>query len=182
MKLLILFGAPAAGKFSVGKCLEEQSDFRLFHNHAVMDGVMHIFGKGSPAEDRLSRLIRENVITEAADAGIDLIFTYVWNFSKDKGKRNIDAYKQAYESRGGEVYFVELTAPIDVRAERAANPDRFDAKANTAGADEVRSLEGADKFVSPSPFYYPDKYLQIDTVNKSPQVIAHQITARLAKL
>jgi chloramphenicol 3-O-phosphotransferase len=176
MKLLILFGPPAAGKFSVGKCLEEQTDFKLFHNHAIMDGVMHIFGKGSPAEDRLSRLIRESVITEAADAGINLIFTYVWNFAKDKGKNNIDAYKQAYESRGGVVYFVELTASVDVRAQRAANPDRFDGKAHTAGADEVRNAESFQKFVSPSPFYYPDKYLQIDTTDKPPETIAHQIT------
>jgi len=176
MKLLILFGAPAAGKFTVGKVLEERTDFRLFHNHAIMDGVMHIFGKGSPAEDRLSRLIRESVITEAADAGIDLIFTYVWNFSKDKGKRNIDAYKEAYESRGGEVYFVELTAPVDVRAERATNPDRFDGKANTAGPEELKNMEGSQKFVSPTPFYYLDKYLQIDTTDKTPAQIAQQIT------
>jgi hypothetical protein len=112
---------------------------------------------------------------DAADAGIDLIFTYAWNFSRDKGKRNIDAYKELYESRGGEVYFVELVAPVDVRAERAANPDRFDNKANAAGADEVRNLEGEQKFISPSPFYYSDKYLQIEAVDKSPSAIAQQI-------
>src|SRR5688500_8223965 len=107
MNLLILFGPPAVGKLTVGKLLERQTGFTLFHNHAIMDDIMHIFGRGTPSEDRLSRVIRENVIQEAAEAQIDLIFTYVWNFSKDKGKQNIDSYKQHYESRGGKVYFVE---------------------------------------------------------------------------
>jgi hypothetical protein len=180
MKFLILFGAPAVGKFTVGKLIEERTDFKLFHNHSIMDGVMHIFGKNSPAEDRLSRLIRENVIREAADTGIDLIFTYVWNFAKEKGKNNIDAYKQAYEARGGEVYFVELVAPIDVRIDRAASPDRFRDKANTAGPDAVKGY-GAENYISPSPFYYPEKYLQINTTDKSPQEITRQIIGRLER-
>lgn len=177
MKLLILFGPPAVGKFTVGKLIEGQTDFKLFHNHAIMDGVMHIFGKGTRSEDKLSRLIRESVIKEAADSNIDLIFTYVWNFSIDKGKHNIDAYKQLYEERGGTVYFVELVAPLAIRSQRAANPDRFDGKSNTAGVDEVKSLENSKKFTSPSPFYYPDQYLQIDASDKAPHEITKLILA-----
>lgn len=66
MKLIIIFGPPAVGKTTVGKILEQKTDFKLFHNHMVMDGVMHLFGVGSPSEDKLSRLIRENIIKEAA--------------------------------------------------------------------------------------------------------------------
>jgi hypothetical protein len=178
MRLLILFGPPAVGKTTVGKCLEKQTDFELFHNHMVMDGVMHIFGRGTPAEDRLSRELRAAIIGEAADSKINLIFTYVWNFSRDKGKQNINAYKQLYESRGGQVYFAELTAPQAVRAERAGRPERHRIKAHAPTAADVAS-EDATKFQSPTPFYYPTNYLQVDASRQTPDEIAAKITAWL---
>lgn len=174
MKLLIIFGPPAVGKLTVGRSIEKETDFKLFHNHAVMDDIMHIFGRGTPAEDRLSRTIREHVIEEAARSELSLIFTYVWNFSRDKGKRNIDRYKEIYESYGGSVYFIELTAPRDIRAERASNPERYRQKAYAPSAEEIRQ-EDVQNFQSPSPFFYPEIYRQIDTSDKAPEEIATEI-------
>lgn len=179
MKLLILFGPPAVGKTTIGKLLEEQTDFRLFHNHMVMDGVMHLFGVGTPAEDRLSRTLRTAIITEAAENGLNLIFTYVWNFAKDKGKTNIDTYKEIYESRGGEIQFIELIAPLETRVQRADQPDRFDHKQHAPNGERVRHLEEVCNFTSPTPFFYPELHKQIDTTNKSPDVIAREITQSL---
>ncbi|HEY1835728.1 MAG TPA: hypothetical protein VGG13_02810 [Candidatus Saccharimonadales bacterium] len=175
MKLLIIFGPPAVGKLTVGKAIEEQTDFHLFHNHAIMDDVMHIFGTGTPAEDRLSRVIRENVIEEAAKTGIDLIFTYVWNFGLKKGKYNIDRYKEIYESRGGNVYFAELVAPAAIRIKRAASPERQVNKAHAAKAEEIAKLDSTKDFRSPSPFFYPNMYKQIGTSDKTPRELASQI-------
>jgi hypothetical protein len=180
MKLLILFGAPAVGKTTVGQLLESQTDYKLFHNHMAMDGVMHIFGRNTPAENRLSRIIREAIITEAAESGINLIFTYVWNFSAGPSKKqNIDTYKDIYESRGGEVRFIELTASLEDRKARANSPDRRRLKAYAPLADDVAFTPEKDKtFVSPTPFYYPDIYDRIDTTGKTPA----QITAEILHL
>ncbi|MET0779527.1 MAG: shikimate kinase [Candidatus Saccharimonadales bacterium] len=179
MKLLVLFGPPAVGKTTVGQLIEKQTDFKLFHNHMVMDGVMHIFGVGTPTEDRLSKIIRTTVIEAAAEDGIDLIFTYVWNFGREKGKQNIDTYKQLYESRGGQVRFVELAAPLETRVARANSPDRLRYKAHAPRGDEVAALEEKCSFTSPSPFYYPDAYTKIDTTGKSPEQAAREIVASL---
>lgn len=174
-KLLIIFGAPAVGKTTVGKILESKSDFKLFHNHMALDSVMHLFGVGTPSEDKLSRIIRESVIREAAETGLDLIFTYVWNFGKEKGKTNIDFYKNIYEAAGGQVFFVELTAPIDVRALRASDPNRNVDKKYAPNKDRVLMLEQQLKFTSPDPFFYPEFYLKIDTRDASPEEIASTI-------
>ncbi|HSW80074.1 MAG TPA: hypothetical protein VLG47_04845 [Candidatus Saccharimonadales bacterium] len=174
MKLLILFGPPAVGKLTVAEILEKQTDFKLFHNHMITDGLMKIFGANSPSEDKLSRLIREAVIGEAAEAGIDLIFTYVWNFLLPKGKNNIDAYKAQYESRGGEVIFVELDASREVRMNRAEDPERYKIKPNTVNADDIAGYVH-DRFTSPTPFYFPENYFKIDTNDKSPQQVADEI-------
>ena len=175
VKLLILFGPPSVGKTTVGKLVESQTDFKLFHNHMVMDGIMHIFGVGSPAEDRLSRVVRTQVIEEAAETGIDLIFTYIWNFGREKGKTNIDAYKAIYESRGGEVLFVELTAPVEVRVDRANSPERRRLKVYAPDAERVAALETKLDFVSPEPFFYPSLYKWIETSDKPAQEIAREI-------
>lgn len=179
MKLLILFGAPAVGKATIGRHVEAETSFKLFHNHMIMDGVMHIFGVGTPSEDRLSKRIRTQVIEEAADSGLDLIFTYVWNFSLEKGKNNIDAYKKIYESRGGEVIFVELIAPLDVRVRRADGTDRLLSKAHAPTAARVAELDTLLDTTSPSPFYYPDNFWQVDTTDKSLVLIAREVIALL---
>lgn len=179
MKLLILFGPPAVGKATVGKVIESLTNFKLFHNHMVMDGIMHIFGVGSPAEDRLSKLVRASIIEEAAMQGTNLIFTYVWNFGSEKGKVNIDRYKEIYESHGGEVYFVELTAPLKLRVERAGSSDRRLTKAHAPDPERVVYLEENLSFGSPSPFFYPEAHVKIDTTNKTPEQVAGEIIEQM---
>ena len=175
MKLLILFGPPAVGKTTVGQIVESKTDYKLFHNHMVMDGVMHIFGVGTPSEDRLSKSIRSLIITEAARANVNLIFTYVWNFDNPKGKQNIDTYKQIYEQHGGDVQFIELTASLNMRMDRAAHPDRHSQKAHAPDSQRVADLNIALNTTSVSPFYYPDHYTQIDTTDQAPAQVAAKI-------
>ena len=144
-----------------------------------MDGIMHIFGVGTPSEDRLSKIVRTNIIEEAASQGINLIFTYVWNFNREKGKINIDSYKAIYESRGAEVLFVELAAPLEVRTERAGSPDRQRAKAHAPNPERVIYLEKNLGLESPSPFFYPEAYRKIDTADKTAEQVAKEIAALL---
>ena len=176
MNLIILFGPPAVGKTTIGTLLEQKLGYRLFHNHMIMDGVMHIFGRGSPSEDRLSKVIRTAVIQEAADAKIDLIFTYVWNFSREKGKHNIDTYKHIYEAQGGNVYFVELVADLPVRVIRAEDTARYILKPHAPTPAQVADQSDPAKFQSPMPFYYPSNYLKVNTTHKTPNEVLHAIT------
>ncbi|MEO8637493.1 MAG: shikimate kinase [Candidatus Taylorbacteria bacterium] len=175
MKLLILFGPPAVGKTTVGKIIEEKSDFKLFHNHMIMDGVMQLFGVGTPIEDKLSREFRTRIIEEAAENGFNLIFTYVWNFDKEKGKINIDRYKSIYESRGGSVIFAELSAPLITRIERAKSLQRKEIKAHAPDSERVGRLEKTHNFTPPSAFYYPNLHKKFETDNKTPEQIATEV-------
>lgn len=179
MKLLVLFGPPAVGKMTIGKAIEDRSDFKLFHNHMVMDGIMRLFGVGSESEDRLSKQIRQLVIEEAAKSGTSLIFTYVWDFSQPKGKRNIDVYKNIYEEHGGEVVFVELRAPLETRMERAEHPLRKKHKAHAPDAVRVKYLEDVLSYDSPQPFFYPDQYYLIETGEKSPEEVAEKVVKQV---
>lgn len=175
MKLLILFGPPAVGKTTVGKIIEKKTNFKLFHNHMIMDGIMNIFGVGTPTEDLLSREIRSRVIEEAANNNLDLIFTYVWNFNKEKGRNNIDKYKDIYESRGGIVLFIELDAPLEVRIKRGDNKKRLKEKIHAPNGNRVKMLENMLDFNSPDPFYYPKIYKKINIAKVKPEIVADEI-------
>lgn len=171
MKLLILVGPPAVGKAAVGRIIAEKTDFKLFHNHMVMDGIMDLFGVGTPSEDKLSKLIRTEVIKEAADAGLNLIFTYVWNFGSEKGKTNIGAFKEIYETKGGQVIFIELGAPLGIRMERAETDERKQTKAHAPDAKRVAYLDSTFNYVSPKPFPF-ENYFYIDTTDLSAEAVA----------
>lgn len=179
MRLLIIFGPPSVGKATIGKLIEEKTGYRLFHNHMIMDGVIHIFGIATQSENKLSKYIRTAVIKEAAKMHIDLIFTYVWDFSKPKGKRRMEAFKKIYEDQGGDVLFIELTAPLDVRINRATDPHRSKNKPHAPDAKRVAYLEGILDYKTPEPFYYPDAYYRIDTTNKSAEQTASEIVTLL---
>lgn len=178
MKLLILFGPAAVGKATVGRIIADKTSFKLFHNHMVMDGIIELFGIGTPSEDRLSKLVRTEVIKEAANAGLDLIFTYAWNFGSEKGKNNIGVFKDIYESKGGEVLFVELDAPVEVRTERADTPERKRTKTHAPNAQRVAYLDTILDYKSPRPFYF-ENYSYIDTTSKSADIVADEIIAKL---
>ncbi len=47
-QVVLLFGRPGAGKYTVGRALAEATGFRLLHNHAVVDLVAALFPFGSP--------------------------------------------------------------------------------------------------------------------------------------
>ncbi len=49
----MVFGPPAVGKMTVGRAVAARSDFRLFHNHAVIEPLLEVFDYGTPPFVRL---------------------------------------------------------------------------------------------------------------------------------
>ena len=45
MNLIVLIGSGAVGKMTVGQELMKITDYRLFHNHHMIEPVIEIFGK-----------------------------------------------------------------------------------------------------------------------------------------
>lgn len=79
----------------------------------------------------------------------------------------------------GEVLFVELTAPLNIRIKRAGSPERHTLKSNAPNAERVAYLEAQLNFHSPTPFFYPESYTKIDTTNKTPEQITKEIISLL---
>ena len=122
MKLIFIYGPPAAGKLTIAEKLSEWTGIALFHNHQSRDLVEDIYGSSLRDHYGLVDRIREEVFEYCARDGRDLIFTYVYDGPDDDG--NVKSFIDAIERNGGDVSFVELVANDEDLVSRVDNESR----------------------------------------------------------
>jgi hypothetical protein len=129
MKFILLFGPQAVGKMTIGQELEKMTDLKLFHNHMTIDLVQPFFDFDTDAYKRLVNLFRHEIFEEASKSELyGMIFTYVWAFDQQTDWDFVNEVCHTFESKGGEIYFVELEADLDERLERNKTPNRLEHK------------------------------------------------------
>ena len=122
MKLVILYGAPAAGKLTIATELGKQTGFKVFHNHLSIDCVKPVFDFGTPPFLRMIETIRFAIIAEAARERVDLIHTFVYAFGEDD--EHFAKLIASAEDNGGEVHLVLLKCDEEVLRSRIGNESR----------------------------------------------------------
>ncbi|MDP2925294.1 MAG: AAA family ATPase [Nanoarchaeota archaeon] len=169
MKLVYIYGPPAAGKLSVAKQLAKITEFRLFHNHLTADYVSSIF----PSKDKKSNKIKWKIATEMLELAAKhkvggVIFTKVYdNNDKNLIKELINILKRS----DGKILFVKLYCDTKKLYERVTNKSRkaFDKIRSTKDLKNI--LEKEDKYGT-LPF---KKTLVINNTNLSPKKCAKKI-------
>ncbi|HEY3528173.1 MAG TPA: AAA family ATPase [Nocardioides sp.] len=188
MTLLFVFGPPAVGKMTVGRAIADAGDFRLFHNHHVLEPLLDVFDYGTPPFNRLLEGLRLRVLEEAADAGIDLVYTLVWGLDLPEDAAYVRRHIGPFVERGQRVAFLELYADLDTRLARNRTPYRLaekKSKRDLAWSDEnVRGLERvqmstgvpspADEVIADCP------HLRIDNTDRPPEDVAAEVLTWLA--
>jgi hypothetical protein len=122
MKLIFIYGSPAAGKLTVANEIAKRTGFKVFHNHLSIDCVVPVFEFGTPPFFRLIELIRYEVVAEAAREGRDLIYTFC--YAKDVDDAHAAEVARRVEDNGGEVCFVQLVCDKEVLKQRATEESR----------------------------------------------------------
>jgi shikimate kinase len=149
MRLIFLYGPPAAGKYTLAKLASERTGFPLFHNHVTLNMLTPMFKFGTPEFFKLSDKIRLDVFEEAARQNIPgLVFTWVYNkaVGDDEFARQV---QQAVTSHGGEVKFIQIYCDKDELLRRVNTEHRKDMQ-KLADAEELRELlENKGDFLSP---------------------------------
>jgi thymidylate kinase len=172
MKLIFIYGPPAAGKLTVATALAEKAEktgFKVFHNHLSIGCIQPIFDFGTRSFWKLVEMIRLETVAEAARAGQNLVYTFC--YAKDKDDPHIEAVIKAVEENGGEVCFVLLTcerAELEKRV-LAEGRKKFNKANNLEILTEI--LEKYDLF-SPVP---GRESLQIDNTGVPAEEVAKQI-------
>lgn len=171
MKLMLIYGPPAAGKLTVARELAKQTGFKLFHNHLTIDLALELEPERTPERFELVRMLREAVFTWAAEKDINLIFTFVHASGiDDEWLHKVDGI---ITKAGGTVCPVQLIPPHETLFQRLNEASRQNSSKLTNSAELSKSL---DKYELYEPVKL-EQNLVIDNSELSPQKVAEEIIA-----
>jgi len=187
-ELLLIIGPPAVGKMTVGRAVCDVTDFRLFHNHHTIEPLLAIFGHGTAPFEVLNSEFRCRVIEEAAAAGTQLVFTFVWNVEDPADAVEVRTLIAPYLDAGLPVRCVELYADLGTRLVRNTGPARVDAKPSKRDLEwsdaHVRELDAThvmstdpDRPTAADAVLGELDHLRLDNTALSPQEAAEQVLA-----
>lgn len=180
MDLILIVGSGAVGKMTVGQELMKITDFRLFHNHMMIEPVIEIFGK---FEGAVVNKLRDDIFDAFMKTNYSgMIFTYMWAFDLQSDWDYVKALTDKFEATGGTVYCVELVADRAVRIERNKTENRLRNKASKRDlvTSQDRMIREETKYRLESrdgemPFA---NYIKIDNTSLEPAEVAAMIKER----
>jgi shikimate kinase len=169
MRLVFLYGPPAAGKLTIGRELVALTGFRLFHNHLTVDLARELFDFGSEPFQRLVDDLRLRVFAAAADSDLPgLIFTFVYGGPDEAFIRQT---MSVMETAGAEVSFVQVTCPPEELLNRVGDESRR-AYHKLANRETLDALLRERDWLSAIPFV---ESLLVDTTQVTPAEAARVI-------
>lgn len=173
MKLVLLYGLPGVGKKTVAKKLAEKTDYKLLDNHLVLDLVRSLLPQKYPASVRIAREIRAMLLDGLIEIGEKGTVTTFAGGSAGAAD-TIKNWIERVEGKGGQIYFVELRADLEVIRKRIEEPDR-------KGGYKVMYQHELDEFLQKDYFKgIPGREsLVIDNTNLPPEECANFIIEKL---
>ena len=185
MKLVVIIGAGAVGKMTVGQELAKITGLRLFHNHMSIEMVIDVFGEFRHGRGLTSR-IRDMVFTEFVKTDLyGMIYTYMLAFDVQSDVDMLDSQVDIFRRAGAEIYYVELVAPQEVRLQRNATENRLYHKPSKRDIESsnnriINNEDAKYRLVSNDGEITWENYIKIDNTNLSPDVVAVMIKDKFA--
>lgn len=123
MILVFIHGAPATGKYTIGRELAALTGFELYHNHLVVDDVLarHAFGSPGFVAER-DHAWRHHLGTAATDPARRVIFTF--NPENTVPQAFIDWLFREVPDRGGQLFSIALKLSEESIEARLASEQR----------------------------------------------------------
>jgi len=173
MRLIFIYGMPAAGKLTVAKELSRMTGFAVFHNHLVVDLLWPLFEFGSKPFVELREEIWLSVFRQAAENQFPgLIFTFAPETTVRAGFIP-DAIKMMADE-GSSIDFVELTCPVEELKLRLADASRKQYK-KLSSVEMFEQLQAGGNLDMPM----PEPRVSIDTSTCTPARAALEIARAL---
>ncbi|MMZ57118.1 hypothetical protein D1872_190340 [compost metagenome] len=181
IKFILIFGPQAVGKMTVGHELTKITDMKLFHNHMSIELFHPFFGFESETW-RLSSILRREFFESFSGSNqYGLIFTYVWGFDLQEDWDFVKQTCDIFETKGAEIYFVELEADIEERLKRNSTTFRLDHKPTKRNIEQsekdlLHTME-KHRLNSRQGEIQRENYLRINNTYLSAEEVAKEIKA-----
>ena len=150
MKLVFIYGPPAAGKLTVAEAVAARTGYKLFHNHLTVDLAHAFFEFGTEPFGRYVDHLRFEAFETAAREGVvGMIFTFCYAYPFDNPF--VEDVQDIIAKHNGEINFVQLTCERAVLEQRvlAESRQRF---RKIKDVDKLREVVGRHDLYSPIPF------------------------------
>ena len=180
MKFVVILGAGAVGKMTVGQELSKQTGLRLYHNHLDIELTIRVFGNRHKAGDRIRRVVFEEFAKSLDQKG--LIFTFMLPFDIPTEWDYLDGLVDIFRREGADIYYIELVATQEVRILRNATENRLTHKVSKRDveASQARMLDedATYRLVSNDGEIPFENYMKIDNTDLPPDIVAKMIADR----
>ncbi|WP_461537578.1 AAA family ATPase [Spongorhabdus nitratireducens] len=120
--VIILFGLPGVGKYTVAQKLAERLKLPNWHNHASLDAVTPLFAHATQPYCRLRNMIWLHAFRLAAAQQLSFIHTFCTEKSVPTNFH--ERLRRIILKAGGQVHYIQLHCPEPILEERLANKDR----------------------------------------------------------
>ena len=180
--LILICGPQAVGKMTVAESLRDKLKYNMMMNHDSIEVSDRIFGFATPAQKEFNSFFRDKAFEIAVKHNVDMIFTFVCAFDKQSEKDKLKELENLFVSNGGNFYFVELSADINVRLQRNETPHRLERKPSKRNVEWSKNnlLKDAQNYKLNSDLneYWFNNHIKIDNSNLKPDTVADMIIER----
>jgi len=180
MKFVIILGAQAVGKMTVGQGLVKITELRMLTNHVMWELVHeHFGGDFGDVTYRLKDVIFEEY---SKSDNYGLIYTFCMSFVHQNDWDYLYHITDIFEKVNAEIYCVELVAPQEIRLQRNKTENRLLNKPTKRDIEKSNeNLINADekcRFVSNDGEIPFENFVKIDNSNLTPDIVAKMIKDR----
>ncbi|MGB4759592.1 MAG: hypothetical protein WBP26_06070 [Candidatus Saccharimonadales bacterium] len=125
MKLIILYGAPAAGKLTIAQKLAAITDVKVFDNHQVIDIIEPIVTRKYTDFAELIYQTQRTILGAAVKADqADVVVTFPYASNLERDVEFIHELATTSRAQGAEVYPIFLKCTNDTLLIRVLEPSR----------------------------------------------------------
>lgn len=132
MALIVLIGAQASDKMTVGKELEKRIDGKLLFNHQTIDLFANFVGYNNYSftlsDNTRKDLFKAFIENKGNNVTSSIIFTVLISFSQAEDIEFLRDIAAIFKEGEEEVYFIELVSDLEVRLKRNKHEARLLAK------------------------------------------------------
>ncbi|AUD65642.1 hypothetical protein BK011_08035 [Tenericutes bacterium MZ-XQ] len=177
MNLVIIIGAQAVGKMTVGEELSKITNLKLFHNHMSIELALKLDNWGTPLFNEINGGIRDLVMSSFIKNKKDLIFTFTWGFELESDWEYMENIRRKFQEY--KIHYVELVSDIEVRLSRNTTENRLNAKPSKRNVEwsrqEIINTNKNHRLVSNDGEIKYDNYIKINNSTLTAIEVADKI-------
>ena len=112
MNLIVLYGPPGSGKFTLAKKLSKYYSYTLLHNHAIFELINSALNKQTDSYWDFCWKIREDIVVEGLKENLSGMVMTRAGTGRENEQRFFSKMKTLMETSGGSIVIVKLSCSM----------------------------------------------------------------------